>query len=69
MGGFSSGSKIPYSDVHLRDKAGRPPGWGPDSSLSEVTTIQLEFIDLSNSLNNPKYKVSANTQLSDLKLL
>lgn len=57
MGGFSSRSKIPYSDVHLKDKAGRPPAWGPDSSLAEVATIQLEFKDLSNSMINPKYKV------------
>ena len=59
MGAFKSTSKIPYSDVILGDKSGRPPAWSPDSSLSEVATIQLEFKDLSYLLNNPSYKVSA----------
>ncbi|XP_066920509.1 endoplasmic reticulum mannosyl-oligosaccharide 1,2-alpha-mannosidase-like [Clytia hemisphaerica] len=56
MGAFKSSSSIPYSDVNLKDKAGRPPAWGPDSSLAEVATIQLEFNDLSMSLTNPRYQ-------------
>lgn len=59
LGAFNSRSKIPYSDVLLRDKVGKPPSWSPDSSLSEVTTIQLEFKDLSYALNNPAYKSAA----------
>ena len=57
MGAFKSGSSIPYSDVNLKDRAGRPPAWGPDSSLAEVATIQLEFNDLSQSLTNPRFQV------------
>jgi len=57
MGAFQSNSKIPYSDVNLKDKSGRPPNWGPDSSLAEVSTIQLEFNDLSQSVTNPSYQV------------
>ena len=57
MGAFNSQSSIPYSDVNLKDKAGRPPNWGPDSSLAEVATIQLEFNDLSHALVNPIFQV------------
>lgn len=32
------------------------PKWSPDSSTSEVTTIQLEFRDLSRSANIPIYE-------------
>ena len=57
MGAFNSRSSIPYSDVNLKEKSGRPPSWGPDSSLAEVATIQLEFNDLSHTLNNPMFQV------------
>ncbi|XP_014791191.1 endoplasmic reticulum mannosyl-oligosaccharide 1,2-alpha-mannosidase isoform X1 [Octopus bimaculoides] len=56
---FDSPSKIPYSDVNLKTKKAHPPRWGPDSTTSEVTTIQLEFRDLSRILNDPKYEVAA----------
>lgn len=32
------------------------PKWSPDSSTSEVTTLQLEFRDLSHTLGNPIYE-------------
>lgn len=32
------------------------PKWSPDSSTSEVTTIQLEFRDLSKATGNSKYE-------------
>eukprot|EP00794_Sanderia_malayensis_P015672 gene15672-17252_t len=58
-GGFSTGTKIPYSDVYLTSQTGHSPSWGPDSSLSEVSTIQLEFKDLSKSTGDPKYNDAA----------
>jgi len=58
MPAFQSGSPVPYSDVNLRDHTAHAPRWGPDSSTSEVTTIQLEFIDLSRQTGDPKYEVS-----------
>ena len=42
LAAFTSGSKIPFSDVNLGQRTARAPSWG-DSSLSEVSTIQLEF--------------------------
>jgi len=58
-GGFSSGSKVPYSDVNLMTETGHSPQWSPYSSLSEVTTIQLEFKDLSKSTGNNVYANAA----------
>lgn len=57
---FLSPSGIPYSDVNLGERSAHSPKWSPDSSTSEVTTIQLEFRDLSRSTNVPIYeRVSA----------
>lgn len=55
---FHSRSNIPYSDVNLLTRTAHPPRWGPDSSVSEVTTIQLEFRDLTYTTGDAKYKVS-----------
>ncbi|XP_044270175.1 endoplasmic reticulum mannosyl-oligosaccharide 1,2-alpha-mannosidase [Tribolium madens] len=53
---FESESGIPYSDVNLFTRKAHAPKWSPDSSTSEVTTIQLEFRDLSRITGNPKYE-------------
>lgn len=52
-----SPSPVPYSDVNLKTGQVHAPKWGPDSSVSEVTTIQLEFRDLTFITGNQKYKV------------
>ena len=52
---------IPYSDLHLRTSRGHAPKWSPDSSVSEVTTIQLEFRDLSRCTNDEQYEKAAST--------
>ena len=44
---FDSPSPVPYSDVNLRSKRPASPAWSPDSSLSEVSSMQIEFRDLS----------------------
>lgn len=56
MPAFKSPSGIPYSDVNLGQMTAHSPQWTSDSSTSEVTTIQLEFRDLSRSTNNPIYE-------------
>jgi len=53
---FDTPSGVPFSDVNLKTKTGHAPKWSPDSSTSEVTTIQLEFRDLSRATGNPKYE-------------
>lgn len=53
---FESVSGVPFSDVNLFTRKAHAPKWSPDSSTSEVTTIQLEFRDLSRCTGNPKYE-------------
>ena len=40
---FKSTSGIPFSDVNLLTGHAHAPEWGPDSFVSEVGTIQMEF--------------------------
>lgn len=54
-----SPSPVPYSDVNLATRIAHSPRWGPDSSTSEVTTIQLEFRELSRSSKLPKFEEPA----------
>lgn len=56
---FNSDSGVPYSDVNLATRKAHSPKWSPDSSTSEVTTIQLEFRDLSRCTGDPKFEESA----------
>lgn len=65
MGAFTSASGIPYSDVNLKSTRGHAPKWSPDSSTSEVTTIQLEFRDLSRCTNENEFEEAA-SKTSDL---
>lgn len=58
MPAFQTTYGVPYSDVNLKTGKAHAPRWGPDSSTSEVTTIQLEFNDLSYATGLDKYKVS-----------
>lgn len=53
---FKTESGVPYSDVNLRTGYAHGPQWNSDSSTSEVTTIQLEFKDLSRVSGDPKYE-------------
>eukprot|EP00096_Caligus_rogercresseyi_P002186 TRINITY_DN1417_c0_g1_i7.p1 TRINITY_DN1417_c0_g1~~TRINITY_DN1417_c0_g1_i7.p1 ORF type:complete len:421 (+),score=118.63 TRINITY_DN1417_c0_g1_i7:214-1476(+) len=59
LGGFQTPSGIPYSDINLRTAKGHVPRWSPDSSTSEVTTLQLEFRDLSRCTGSPTYEEKA----------
>ena len=56
MSAFDTPSGIPFSDVNLHTRRGHAPKWSPDSSTSEVTTVQLEFRDLSRATGNPQYE-------------
>lgn len=64
MPSFDSTSGIPYSDVNLFSMQAHAPKWSPDSSTSEVTTIQLEFRDLSRVSNDPSFE-NAITRVSE----
>ena len=56
MASFDTPSGIPFSDVNLKNRVAHAPKWSPDSSTSEVTTIQLEFRDLSRVTGNSRYE-------------
>ncbi len=53
---FKTQSGVPYSDVNLKTGKAHAPTWGSDSSLAEVTTIQIEFEYLSQQTKDPKFK-------------
>lgn len=57
MAAFSSPSGIPYSDVNLGTRVAHAPEWSHYSTTAEVTTVQLEFRELSRASNNPTYEV------------
>ena len=47
---------MPKKLYSFRSTKGHAPRWVTDSSTSEVTTIQLEFRDLSRCTGNPSYE-------------
>ncbi|CDW52735.1 Glyco hydro 47 domain containing protein [Trichuris trichiura] len=56
---FKTSSGIPYSDVNLRSGKARNAPWTQFASLAEVTTIQLEFRELSRLTGNSTYEAAA----------
>ena len=61
---------IPYSDLHLRSSRGHAPKWSPDSSTSEVTTLQLEFRDLRRCTNDKSFEkavADVSSKIHDMK--
>ena len=65
----SPSGNVPYSDVNLRTKTPRSPSWSPDSSLSEVSSVQLEFRDLTSLTQDKRFEETsfkASKHLHDL---
>ncbi|KAI5701522.1 hypothetical protein M8J76_002154 [Diaphorina citri] len=60
-----SPSGIPYSDVNLASHIPHAPRWSPDSSTAEVTTLQLEFRDLSRVTKLKKFE-DASSRVSEI---
>ncbi|XP_017281026.1 endoplasmic reticulum mannosyl-oligosaccharide 1,2-alpha-mannosidase [Kryptolebias marmoratus] len=60
MPAFKTPSKIPFSDVNIGTGTAHPPRWTSDSTLAEVTSIQLEFRELSHVTQDPQYQDVAN---------
>ena len=55
--------------MNLKSGKAHAPRWGPDSSVSEVSTIQVEFRDLTFTTNDPKYKEAADNVMRHLHSL
>ncbi|TWW66735.1 Endoplasmic reticulum mannosyl-oligosaccharide 1,2-alpha-mannosidase [Takifugu flavidus] len=60
MPAFNTPSKIPFSDVNIGKGTAHPPRWTTDSTLAEVTSIQLEFRELSRLTQEPQYQEVVN---------
>ncbi|XP_069576189.1 mannosidase, alpha, class 1B, member 1b [Brachyistius frenatus] len=58
MPAFNTPSKIPYSDVNIGKGTAHPPRWTSDSTVAEVTSIQLEFRELSRLTEDPQYEAA-----------
>ncbi|ETN69272.1 glycosyl hydrolase family 47 [Necator americanus] len=56
VGFTSSKSAVPLSDVNLKTRKAKTPPWSSESSLSEVTSLQLEFRDLSRVTGKSVYE-------------
>ncbi|XP_021572497.1 endoplasmic reticulum mannosyl-oligosaccharide 1,2-alpha-mannosidase, partial [Carlito syrichta] len=61
MPAFNTPSKIPYSDVNIGTGVAHPPRWTSDSTVAEVTSIQLEFRELSRLTGVKKFREAAET--------
>ncbi|XP_069435678.1 endoplasmic reticulum mannosyl-oligosaccharide 1,2-alpha-mannosidase-like [Ovis canadensis] len=59
MPAFRTPSKIPYSIVNIGTGVAHPPRWTSDSTVSEVTSIQLEFRELSRLTGDKKFQEAA----------
>lgn len=60
LGAFvHSPTVVPLSDVNLKTKHAKSPQWSNEASLSEVSTLQLEFRDLSRLTGNSTYEEMA----------
>lgn len=57
MPAFNTPSKIPFSDVNIGRGTAHPPRWTSDSTVAEVTSIQLEFRELSRLTGEEKFQV------------
>ncbi|KAM9325886.1 endoplasmic reticulum mannosyl-oligosaccharide 1,2-alpha-mannosidase [Gastrophryne carolinensis] len=53
---FNTPSKVPYSDVNIGKGTAHPPRWTSDSSVAEVTSVQLEFRELSRLTGDSTFK-------------
>lgn len=56
---FDTDSGVPYSDINLATRKAHSPKWSPDSSTSEVTTLQLEMRDLGRTASRPRFERAA----------
>ncbi|XP_026325954.1 endoplasmic reticulum mannosyl-oligosaccharide 1,2-alpha-mannosidase isoform X3 [Hyposmocoma kahamanoa] len=59
MPAFHSPSGIPYSDVNLGMGTAHPPEWSHYSTTAEVSTVQLEFRELSRATKDPQFEMAA----------
>ncbi len=64
---FDSPSGVPYSDVTLHTGVPHGPKWETHSTVSEVTSIQLEFRELSRLTGDSRYRAAADATLEKVQ--
>ncbi|KAM3867737.1 mannosidase, alpha, class 1B, member 1b [Diretmus argenteus] len=69
MPAFNTPSKIPYSDVNIGKGTAHPPRWTSDSTVAEVTSIQLEFRELSHLTQDPQYQAAVGEVMTQVHKL
>lgn len=69
MPAFNTPSKIPYSDVNIGLGTAHPPRWTSDSTVAEVTSIQLEFRELSRLTKKDKYQAAVDDVMKQIHRL
>lgn len=69
MPAFNTPSKIPYSDVNIGKGTAHPPRWTSDSTVAEVTSIQLEFRELSRLTKDPQYRAAVDEVVNKVRKL
>ncbi|XP_062310203.1 mannosidase, alpha, class 1B, member 1b [Osmerus eperlanus] len=69
MPAFSTPSKIPYSDVNIGKGTAHPPRWTSDSTVAEVTSIQLEFRELSRLTEDDRYQAAVSEVMKQVHKL
>ncbi|KAM6965363.1 mannosidase, alpha, class 1B, member 1b [Aplochiton taeniatus] len=69
MPAFNTPSKIPYSDVNIGKGTAHPPRWTSDSTVAEVTSIQLEFRELTRLTEEPRYQAAVGEVMSQVHKL
>ncbi|XP_039575738.1 endoplasmic reticulum mannosyl-oligosaccharide 1,2-alpha-mannosidase isoform X2 [Passer montanus] len=69
MPAFKTPSKIPYSDVNIGRGTAHPPRWTSDSTVAEVTSIQLEFRELSRLTGDEKFRKAVDEVMKHVHIL
>ncbi len=64
---FDTPSGVPYSDVTLHTGVPHGPKWETHSTVSEVTSIQLEFRELSRLTGDSRYRAAADATLEKVQ--
>ncbi|XP_038623920.1 endoplasmic reticulum mannosyl-oligosaccharide 1,2-alpha-mannosidase isoform X2 [Tachyglossus aculeatus] len=69
MPAFNTPSKIPFSDVNIGRGTAHPPRWTADSTVAEVTSIQLEFRELSRLTGDDRFQKAVNDVMRHVRAL
>lgn len=64
LAAFDTPSKLPYSFINLGQKIGHQSAWDDDWITAELTSIQLEFRELSRATGISVFEVKLDLKLT-----